>query len=161
MTETTPPDVTSGSGPADRPTAAGRPVEAGLRPRLEVAAGIILRGGYVLIARRLDEAHLGGLWEFPGGQLEPGETLEECLAREIREELNLTVRVGRHALTVDQAYPERDVRLHFYYCTPVEGTPEAIGCQEFRWVPIDELDQYDFPPPDRPLIAQLKLVTGH
>lgn len=160
MTESTPSDQTSAGGPAER-SSAGPPLDATPRPVREVAAGIILRGPYVLIARRLEDAHLGGLWEFPGGQLEPGETLEECLVREIQEELNLTIRVGRHTLTVHQSYPDRDVRVHFYYATPVAGTPEAVGCQEFRWVLVDDLGKFDFPPADQPLIARLKSVTGH
>ncbi len=61
---------------------------------------------------------------------------------------------------MEETYPEREVRLHFYYCTPVAGTPEPIGCQEFRWVPVEELDRYDFPAADRPLIARLQSVTG-
>lgn len=125
-----------------------------------MAAGVILRGHYVLIARRPDHAHQGGLWEFPGGTLESGETLEECLAREIHEELGLVVRVGRHVLSVRHAYPDRDVHLHFYYCTAVQGTPEARGCAEFRWVTVDELEAFDFPPADRPLIDQLRTVAG-
>jgi len=128
--------------------------------RVEVAAGIILRGTYVLIAKRLPDAHLGGMWEFPGGTREEGETLEECLVREIREELDLTVRVGRRSHTVTENYPDREVTLHFFYCVPVAGTPEALGCAEFRWVPCHELDQYEFPPADRPVLEQLKVVRG-
>lgn len=123
---------------------------------VQVAAGIILRGSFILIARRFDDAHLGGLWEFPGGSLEEGETLEQCLAREIREELNLSVRVGRRAHSVRQVYPEREIELHFFYCTPVAGTPEALGCQEFRWVQAHELDGFEFPEADRPVLEQLK-----
>ncbi|TPW14288.1 MAG: 7,8-dihydro-8-oxoguanine triphosphatase [bacterium] len=126
-----------------------------------MAAGVIRRGDYVLIARRLAEAHLGGFWEFPGGTREEGETLEECLVREIKEELDLVVRVGRHALTVRQEYPDRSLDLHFYLCTPVEGTPEAIGCAEFRWVTIPDLSGFEFPPADRPLIEQLQAVPGN
>jgi len=125
-----------------------------------VAAGVIRRGEFVLIARRLPEAHLGGYWEFPGGTREEGESLEECLVREIKEELDLTVRVGRHALTVRQEYPERLLDLHFYLCTPVAGTPEAIGCDEFRWVTIPELRDFEFPAADRPLIEQLQAAPG-
>ena len=129
---------------------------------IDVAAGVILRGSYILIARRLADAHLGGLWEFPGGTLEPGETLEECLVREIREELNLTVRVGLKLRTVEEEYPAeagreaRRIRLHFYLCTPESGTPEALECQEFRWVQVPELDQFDFPAADLPVLEQLK-----
>lgn len=123
---------------------------------IQVAAGIILRGPYILISRRFPEAHLGGLWEFPGGTLEAGETLEECLVREIREELNLSVRVGRKAHRAHQVHPEREIDLHFYFCTPEAGTPEAIGCQEFRWVQAHELEQFEFPDSNRPVLEQLK-----
>lgn len=138
----------------------GGEAEISHRRHLEVAAGVILRGPYVLIARRPDHTHLGGLWEFPGGALESGETLEECLAREIQEELGLVVRVGRHALSVQQTYADRDVHLHFYYCTAIGGTPEARGCAEFRWVTVEELSTFDFPPADRPLIDLLRSVSG-
>ncbi|HEX7878622.1 MAG TPA: (deoxy)nucleoside triphosphate pyrophosphohydrolase [Candidatus Eisenbacteria bacterium] len=126
-----------------------------------MAAGVIRRGDYVLIARRLPHAHLGGFWEFPGGTREEGESLEECLVREIQEELGLTVRVGMHALTVRQDYPDRALDLHFYLCTPVAGTPEARGCAEFRWVTVGELTGFEFPPADIPLIEQLQAVPGH
>jgi mutator protein MutT len=129
---------------------------------IEVAAGIILRGPYILIARRLADAHLGGLWEFPGGTLEPGETLEECLVREIREELNLTVRVGRRLLSVEEEYPAteeragRQLRLHFFVCTPEAGTPEARSA---RMLQAHELDQFEFPSADQPVLQQLKSVV--
>lgn len=132
---------------------------------IEVAAGVILRGPYILIARRMADAHLGGLWEFPGGTLEAGETLEECLLREIREELNLTVRVGRRLLSVEEDYAAtpgraaRRIRLHFFLCTPESGTPEAVECQEFRWVQAHELDQFEFPAADQPVLQQLKTVV--
>jgi 8-oxo-dGTP diphosphatase len=128
--------------------------------KVEVAAGIILRGPYVLISRRYEDAHLGGLWEFPGGTREIAESLEECLQREIREELNLTVRVGRPCLSVEQTYPERHITLHFFFCVPVSGTPEALGCQEFCWVHVHDLDQFEFPPADKPVIELLKQVSG-
>lgn len=123
---------------------------------IEVAAAIIRRDGEILIARRPAGSHLGGLWEFPGGTREPGETLEECLVREIREELELTVRVERHALSVAQTYPDREVNLHFFECVPVSGSPAAVGCQEFRWVAIRDLDDYEFPPADRTLLERLR-----
>ncbi len=128
--------------------------------RVEVAAGIILRGAWVLISKRRPDARYGGLWEFPGGTREEGETLEECLVREIKEELDITVRVGRRSHSITESHPDREVTLHFFYCVPVAGTPEALGCQEFRWVPCHELDQFEFPPADRPILDQLKVVRG-
>ena len=143
--------------PASEP---GSSSDASTPRRVEVAAGIILRGSYVLISRRYQDSHLGGLWEFPGGTRELPESLEECLQREIREELNLTVRVGRPCVSVEQAYPERHITLHFFFCVPVAGTPEALGCQEFRWVHVHELDQFEFPPADTPVLELLKQVPG-
>ncbi len=125
-----------------------------------MAAGVIRRGEFVLIARRPADAHLGGYWEFPGGSREEGESLEECVVREIKEELDLTVRVGLHALTVRHDDPDRSLDLHFFLCTPVAGTPEAIGCDEFRWVTVSELSDFEFPPADRPLIEQLQAAPA-
>jgi 8-oxo-dGTP diphosphatase len=133
---------------------------ASLPDRVEVAAGLIFRGSYLLISRRFPEAHAGGLWEFPGGAREPGESLEECLVREIREELDLTVRVGRHLMSVEHSYPDKNVTLHFYYCVPQAGTPTALGCQEFRWITLGELEDYEFPGADRPVLDQLKTARG-
>ncbi|MCX7824412.1 MAG: 8-oxo-dGTP diphosphatase MutT [Verrucomicrobiae bacterium] len=122
---------------------------------IEVAAAIIRRGETVLLARRRANGHLPHLWEFPGGKREPGETLEQCLARELREELGIGVRVGRLAREILHAYADRTVRLFFFECELLDGQPQPLHCQDCRWVPKSELTRYDFPPADTELIEWL------
>src|SRR5271170_4934622 len=83
---------------------------------IEVAAGLVFRDGKLLITRRLPEAHLGGLWEFPGGKREAGESFEQCLARELGEELGIEVQVRESVEDLIHHYPERSVHLKFYLC---------------------------------------------
>src|SRR2546423_2979763 len=83
---------------------------------IEVAAGLVFRAGSLLITQRRPQDHLGGLWEFPGGKREPAETFEECLRRELREELGIEVQVQGLLASVQHAYPEKTVLLQFYRC---------------------------------------------
>ena len=121
-----------------------------------MAAGLVFRGGRLLITQRLHDAHLGGLWEFPGGKRETDETFEECLVRELREELGITVAVGELAKDITHAYPEKTVRLKFFRCEWREHEPRAIGCVDFRWVDAAELVKYQFPPADETLLETLR-----
>ena len=122
---------------------------------IEVAAAILRRGGAILIAQRHAHDHLANFWEFPGGKREPGETFEQCLVRELQEELGITVRVGRLVHDVTHSYPERTVRLCFFECELLDGEPEPFDCQDCRWVPAAELHRYKFPPADDELIEML------
>jgi A/G-specific adenine glycosylase len=99
----------------------------------------------ILIDRRRQEGLLGGLWEFPGGKLEPGETIEECIKREILEELGIEIQVGDRLITVDHAYSHFRVTLNVHHCRHLSGDPQPIECDEIRWVTLDELHQYPFP----------------
>jgi mutator protein MutT len=121
---------------------------------LVVTAAVIERDGAFLITRRPQGVHLAGLWEFPGGKADPGESLPECLAREIREELACDVDVGRELFSITHTYPERTVELHFFACD-LRGEPIAALGQELRWVPRRELRSLPFPPPDHGLIELL------
>jgi mutator protein MutT len=122
-----------------------------------VAAAVIERGGALLITRRQQGVHLEGLWEFPGGKCEPGETLVACLVREIHEELAADVRVGDELFGATHTYPEYRVTLHFLQCDLLgEPTPQ-LG-QEMRWVRRHELGELAFPPADAELIQWL--TTG-
>ena len=125
-------------------------------PIIEVAAGLIFRAGKLLITQRHSYAHLGGLWEFPGGKREPGETYEHCLRRELKEELAIEVEVGELYQEVLHAYPEKTVRLRFFICRLMQGDPQPLGCAAVRWVTREGLESYDFPAADAQLLSRLK-----
>ncbi len=124
-------------------------------PIIQVAAGLIVSRGQYLIARRKPQAHLGGLWEFPGGKRLADESLEDCLRRELREELGIEISAPVPTMTFPYEYPDRTVELHFFHCAIEKGEPQAIGCDEIRWVAPDELSRFEFPPADRSLIEAL------
>ena len=98
--------------------------------------------------------HLEGYWEFPGGKCDAGEALDACLARELREELDVEARVGDEVFTTTHAYPDRVVELHFFRCELL-GEPRPQLGQEMRWVRRDELATLEFPPADAELIRLL------
>ena len=124
-------------------------------PVTEVAAALLFRDGKLLITQRCADAHLGGLWEFPGGKREPNETFEECLARELREELGIEVKVGELVESITHAYPEKTVHLKFFRCEWLKHEPQALGCDAYKWIMSEELGQYQFPPADARLLDAL------
>jgi 8-oxo-dGTP diphosphatase len=119
-----------------------------------VAAAVVQRGDSYLVTRRLRGTHLEGMWEFPGGKCEPGETHAVCLRREILEELGCIADVGQKLLTVAHEYAGRSVELHFFRCE-IAGEPAPLLGQEMRWVRRAELRTLDFPPADEDLIRLL------
>lgn len=124
------------------------------RTRVVVTAAVIRRGDEYFVTRRQRGVHLEGLWEFPGGKCDRGETLEACLRREIREELDTEVIVRERILHCTHEYPERIVDLHFFDCELV-GEPSPMLGQEMRWVRRTDLRSLQFPPADDELIALL------
>ncbi len=136
-----------------------RPVKAPKQaiPHYDVAAGVIYNDdGQMLIAQRPPDGLLGGLWEFPGGKVEPGETLPECLQRELQEELAIGVRVGEQIVSAKHGFTHFRITLHAFECHYLEGPPLALGCADWRWVRLDELDQYTFGRADRGVIEELR-----
>jgi len=119
-----------------------------------VVAAVIEDDGTFLVTRRPEGTHLGGLWEFPGGKLDAGETHEQALAREIREELDSDIEVGALLLETEHAYADRTVSLCFYRCA-LRGSPRPLLGQQIRWVPRAELRTLDFPPADEDVIRLL------
>jgi 8-oxo-dGTP diphosphatase len=122
--------------------------------RIVVTAAVVERDGGYLVTRRLRGTHLEGMWEFPGGKCEEGETHEGCLVRELREELGCDAVVGAKLFEVAHEYPERTVELHFFSCE-LKGHPEPLLGQEIRWVGRLELGALEFPPADEALIRML------
>lgn len=138
---------------------AERPVKSKKAPsphHIVTAAVIRREDARVLIAQRPLDGMLGGLWEFPGGKCVAGETLPECLRREIQEELGIDVAVGKRIAKIKHAYTHFRITLYAFLCTLVTGEPQAIGCANFAWVTLDELDAYAFPVTDQKIIAALR-----
>lgn len=124
-------------------------------PTFHIAIALIWRDGKLLIARRPPQTHLANFWEFPGGKCEEGEMLEDCLVREVGEELGIEVKVTSAREAMEYAYAERKVILHPFDCALVAGEPQARGCQEWRWVEPESLRHYEFPPANAPLMEEL------
>lgn len=124
---------------------------------LEVVCGIIRNpDGKILACRRGFERHLGGLWEFPGGKVDAGETAEAALARELHEELGITVRVGKPlAATVEWTDGAVSIRLRGFFCEIIEGAPHAHEHEEIRWCESSELPNLDWAEADLPLVEEL------
>lgn len=112
--------------------------------------------GKILIDRRKQEGLLGGLWEFPGGKIEPGESFEECVVREIKEELGIDIKVNDKLITIDHAYTHFKVTLNVFNCTHLSGEPQTIECDEVKWVTLNEIDQYPFPKANGQIIEAIK-----
>ncbi|MEA5516107.1 8-oxo-dGTP diphosphatase MutT [Nodularia sp. UHCC 0506] len=110
----------------------------------------------ILIDRRLPQGAMGGLWEFPGGKIEPGETIEECIQREIQEELAIEIAVGKHLITIDHTYTHLRVTLTVHHCRLITGIPQPIECDEICWVNLDDLENFTFPEANSQIIAALK-----
>jgi mutator protein MutT len=123
-----------------------------------IGVGIIWDGDKLLIDRRPPTGFLAGLWEFPGGKVESGETVVHCIAREIQEELGLTVKVGVEFITVNYTYPEFSVTLAVHHCQYLGGLPQLLACDAVEWVKIAELTSYDFPAANAQIIVALQSV---
>jgi mutator protein MutT len=123
---------------------------------IEVAAGLVFRNGKMLITQRLLEAHLGGLWEFPGGKREGGESFEQCLRRELREELGIEAQVHELVEELTHHYPERSVQLKFFRCRWLRREPRAVLCKDWAWIGPEQLADYPFPAADARLLGKLR-----
>ncbi|MBA1202447.1 Nudix family hydrolase [Pseudomonas capeferrum] len=126
--------------------------------RIHVAAAVI-RGddGRILIARRADTQHQGGLWEFPGGKVEDGESIEQALARELREELGIEVTRSRPLIKISHDYPDKQVLLDVQEVDGFTGEPHGAEGQPLAWVTSRELPQYTFPEANKPIVAAARL----
>ncbi len=123
---------------------------------IDVVAALVWREGRLLVTQRLQGSHLGGLWEFPGGKIEPGEEPDAALVREVREELAIEIAVGPLREEVVHAYPEKTVRLRFFDCSWIAGEARHLAVADHRWVARDELAGLEFPPADQALLAGLE-----
>ena len=132
---------------------------------IDVAAAAIVSDGRVLVTRRHADAHQGGLWEFPGGKVEAGETVAQALQRELQEELGISIIACEPLITVTHHYDDRSVRLHVYKVSDYDGEACSMEEQPMAWRAIADLQAQDFPAADAPVINALKLpdvylITG-
>jgi mutator protein MutT len=137
----------------------GRPV----LPLVNVAVAVIERAGRYLVTRRPVGSHLAGCWEFPGGKRQADETWQQCLARELREELGVSATVGRRLRTIRFDYPDCRVQLVVFECAILEGRPRAKAADGLRWMSAAELARAPFPPANRVLVELLasRSVSTH
>ena len=122
----------------------------------EVAAAVISCDQKVLITQRCKGKHLAGCWEFPGGKLEKGETLKECIQREIAEELSVDISVGSHIITTIHEYSDKRIKLHAFNAKLKSGELTLNDHSDARWISSDELDDFVFAPADVPIVEHLK-----
>jgi len=127
---------------------------------VHVAVGVILDAQHrILLSKRAADAHQGGLWEFPGGKIEPGETLPAALSRELREELGIEIGATAALLEVHHDYGDKVVLLDVHVVREFTGEPRALEDQPLVWVHADELRDYEFPAANLPIVgAVLKLI---
>jgi mutator protein MutT len=127
-------------------------------PTIVVTAAVIARDDRYLLTRRQHGVHLEGMWEFPGGKCDAGESLAACLARELREELDVDVRIGGQIHVVTHRYEDRTIELHFIECALITEPRPQLG-QEMRWVARADLPALEFPPADAELIRLLATAS--
>ena len=126
----------------------------------EVVAALIWDGNQFMICQRPAHKARGLLWEFVGGKVEPGETKEQALIRECREELAVTLSVGDVFMDVIHEYPDLTVHLTLFHAGIAEGTPRLLEHQALRWLTVEEMDQYPFCPADQAILARLREQYG-
>lgn len=133
-------------------------------PPVDVAVGVLIEPQkgrpHLLITRRTARQVLGGYWELPGGKVEAGESLADCARREFLEEVGLTVEPLREIGAVEHTYPHGHIRLHAWLCRRISGTPANLHVAEHRWVTLEELPGYPFPPANLPLMDAIRRELG-
>ncbi|MBI2066452.1 MAG: 8-oxo-dGTP diphosphatase MutT [Deltaproteobacteria bacterium] len=127
----------------------------GNKKKIEAVAAVIQDKGKFLITLRLETSPMGHCWEFPGGKIEPGESVEQCAIRECREEVGITIDPIRRLKDLWYDYPHGHIHLYFVLCRWVAGLPRPIECREARWISPGEFASYEFPPADQTVIEEL------
>lgn len=123
--------------------------------RINAAIAVVARNGKILVCQRKHDDYLGGYWEFPGGKCEDGETLEQCLSRELLEEVNIEASIIAQLTPIDHEYPHAHVRLHPFLCRHQSREPQLLECQAALWIDPRDLPKYQFPPANEKLIEEV------
>lgn len=128
-----------------------------MKKQINVVGAVVVRDGTILSAQRSEKMSLSGLWEFPGGKIENGETPQQALAREMQEELRCTVEIGEKVETTAHEYDFGIVTLTTFYATLVNGEPQLTEHSEIRWIPVHELLSVEWAPADVPAVERIML----
>lgn len=130
-------------------------------PQKKIGVAVIVNeAGKILIDKRLPTGLMANLWEFPGGKIEAGETPQDCIIREIKEELGVTIEIDQHLIDITHSYSEFIVTLFVYICQLIEGNPQPLECAEVRWVTPSELDNFEFPSANQEIISILNQLNN-
>jgi 8-oxo-dGTP diphosphatase len=129
-----------------------------LQETVHVAVGILLdEQNRVLLAKRPDDLHQGGLWEFPGGKVEPGEQVVDALIREFEEEVNLTIGEAKHFMEIHHDYGDKKVFLDIWVSRQFTGEAKGLEGQEIRWVSLELLSEFTFPQANKAIVDKLSM----
>lgn len=123
--------------------------------RIRVGVAVIIHNGKILISKRHADLHQGGKWEFPGGKIEAGETESDAIIRELREELSITATKLEPLLELSHDYSDKQVSLYVWTVTDFTGTPVGVEGQPVKWIPVADLERYQFPDANYPIVKKL------
>jgi A/G-specific adenine glycosylase len=126
-------------------------------PHYSIVVGIVFKGDKILIDKRRQNALLGGLWEFPGGKKKSGESFKTAVAREVKEETGIEIKVGKKLCIVKHTYSHFKITLHAYRCEYASGTANPLGCDAVKWATLNELKKYAFPAANTKIINELTI----
>lgn len=130
------------------------------KPHKQIGVAVIRNAaGYILIDKRKAQGLMGSLWEFPGGKVEPNETVEDCIRREIKEELGINIAVKERLITIEHDYEKFKVTLFVHNCLHLSGEPQPLECDEIAWVTAACLDNYNFPAANQSIISTLQEIA--
>ena len=127
-----------------------------MKKQVHVAVGVIKKANLIFIAKRHDEQHQGGKWEFPGGKVEAGETVTQALARELNEEIGIEVKSSTPFLEIHHDYPDKSVHLDIHLVEEFDGEARHLEGQDHKWVAISDLNNYEFPAANVVIIEKLQ-----
>ena len=128
-----------------------------IKKHYNIGVGVVIKNKNILISKRFEDGLLGGLWEFPGGKINNHESIEECIIREIKEELNITVKPKLFIKQIKHSYSHFSITMDAYFCELIEGSPASIGCADWKWISLQNINLFPFPKANHKLFDEIFL----